>query len=110
MGNPVNPAAREGVGAGMAHLAGSCSRFPAAVTWQTGVTRALSAKDVATASGSIRLNTFHPISSFLLPGLWAMGAYLFFCKAGGLPEGIGALTAMPEYLARSAADRESSVW
>ena len=29
-----------------------------------------------------------------------MGAYLFFCKAGGLPEGISALTAMPEYLAR----------
>ena len=29
-----------------------------------------------------------------------MGAYLFFCKVGGLPEGISALTAMPEYLAR----------
>jgi SSS family solute:Na+ symporter len=36
----------------------------------------------------------------MLPGLWAMGAYLFFCQTGGLPEGISALTAMPEYLAR----------
>ena len=57
-------------------------------------------KDVATSKRIYRLNTFHPISSFLLPGLWAIGAYLFFCKSGGLPEGISALTAMPEYLAR----------
>ena len=32
--------------------------------------------------------------------MWAVGAYLFFCKAGGLPDGIGAWTATPEYLAR----------
>ena len=99
MGNPVNPAVREGVG--LAWLIWQVLfAFSAAVTWQTGVTRALSAKDVATSKRIYRLNTFHPISSFLLPGLWAIGAYLFFCKAGGLPEGIGALTAMPEYLAR----------
>jgi SSS family solute:Na+ symporter len=99
MGNPVNPAAQEGVG--VAWLVWQILfGISAAVTWQTGVSRALSSKDVATGKRIFRLNTFHPISAFVLPALWAIGAYLFFCRNGGLPEGIGALTATPEYLAR----------
>ena len=99
MGDPLDPTAREGVG--LTWLIWQVLfTFTASVTWQTGVSRALSAKDIATVKWMYRLNTFHPISSFLLPGLWAMGAYLFFCQNGGLPEGISALTAMPEYLAR----------
>lgn len=99
MGDPLDPTAREGVG--LTWLVWQVLfTFTASVTWQTGVSRALSAKNVATVKWMYRLNTFHPISSFMLPALWAMGAYLFFCKDGGLPEGISALTAMPEYLGR----------
>lgn len=100
MGNPLNPAAQEGVGLDWLIWQMALS-FSAAVTWQTGVSRgALSAKDVATSKRIYQLNTFHPISAFLLPALWAMGAYIFFCSMGGLPEGIGARTATPEFLAR----------
>jgi SSS family solute:Na+ symporter len=99
MGDPLDPTAREGVGV-MWLIWQVLFTFTASVTWQTGVSRALSAKNVSTVKWMYRLNTFHPISSFMLPGLWAMGAYLFFCQTGGLPEGISALTAMPEYLAR----------
>jgi Na+/proline symporter len=99
MGDPLDPTASEGVGV-MWLVWQFLFTFTASVTWQTGVSRALSAKDVSTVKWMYRLNTFHPISSFILPGLWAMGAYLFFCSSGGLPEGISALTAMPEYLAR----------
>jgi Na+/proline symporter len=99
MGNPVDPTARQGVG--VAWLIWQILfSISAMATWQTGVSRALSAKDVATSKQIYRLNTFHPISCFLLPTLWAMGAYVFFCHAGGLPKGTSALTAMPEYLAR----------
>jgi len=99
MGNPVNPAAQQGVG--IAWLVWQILfGISGAVTWQTGVSRALSSKDVETGKRIFRLNTFHPISAFLLPALWAIGAYLFFCREGGLPKGIGALTATPEYLAR----------
>ena len=99
LGNPLNPAAQQGVG--LPWLAWQLIfTFSAAVTWQTTVSRALSSKDVATSKRIYRLNTFHPISSFLLPGLWAIGAYLFFCHHGGLPQGISALTATPEYLRR----------
>jgi Na+/proline symporter len=99
MGDPVNPAAQQGVGLTWLIWIVLAS-ITSAVTWQTGVSRALSAKDVATSRRMYRLNTFHPISAYLLPALWAIGAYLFFCKAGGLPQGIGTLTAMPEYLTR----------
>lgn len=99
MGNPVNPLAREGVGL-IWIIWQLLFAVAAATTWQTGMTRALSSKDTATSKRVFRLNTFHPISSFILPGLWAIGAYLYFCKAGGLPEGIGSRTATPEFLAR----------
>jgi Na+/proline symporter len=99
MGHPVNPAGREGLG--LAWIAWQVLfAFSAAVTWQTGMSRALSSKDVATSKRIFRLNTFHVTSAYIFPTLWAIGAYLFFCKAGGLPEGIGSLTATPEYLAR----------
>lgn len=99
MGNPVNPAAREGVG--VAWIVWQVLfAISGMVTWQTGLSRALSSKDAATTKRIYRLNTFHLTSAYLFPALWAIGAYLFFCHAGGLPEGIGARTATPEYLAR----------
>ena len=99
MGNPVDPTAQEGVGL-LWVVWQALFLFSAAVTWQTGVTRALSAEDVATSKRMYRRNAMSPASAFLLFGLWAAAAYLFFCKDGGLPEGVGTLTAMPEYLAR----------
>ena len=99
MGNPVNPAAQHGVG--LAWLLWQVLfTFTAAVTWQTGVSRA---ERQERRHQQTNLPTQHVPSHQFLSSCRrsrATGAYLFFCKAGGLPEGIGARTATPEYLAR----------
>ena len=71
-------------------------------TWQTIVSRALAARDSRTAKRIYRGTAFYFVGRFALPGLWGAAAFLYFASpgAGGLPDGVGALTAMPVYLGR----------
>jgi SSS family solute:Na+ symporter len=71
-------------------------------TWQTIVARALAARDVRTARRIYRGTAFYFVGRFGLPGLWGAAAFLYFASAagGGLPAGVGSLTAMPVYLGR----------
>lgn len=71
-------------------------------TWQTIVSRALAAKDASTAKRIYRGTAFYFVGRFSLPGLWGAAAFLYFASAagGGLPDGVGSLTAMPVYLSR----------
>jgi len=68
-------------------------------TWQTQVSRVLSSKDEHTAKRMYRRTAFYFVGRFALPGLWGAAALVHFSFAGGLPEGIDSLTAMPAYLA-----------
>jgi SSS family solute:Na+ symporter len=68
------------------------------VTWQTMITRVLSAKDSRTARRVYRRSSFYFVGRFALPGLWGAAAFLYFWSEGGLPEGVDDLTAMPVYL------------
>jgi solute:Na+ symporter, SSS family len=71
-------------------------------TWQTIVARALAAKDARIAGKIYRGTAFYFVGRFSLPGLWGAAAFLYFASAaaGGLPDGIGSLAAMPVYLGR----------
>lgn len=68
-------------------------------TWQTQISRVLSAKDEATARRMYRRSAFYFVGRFGLPGLWGAAAFVYFAGRGGLPEGLDSLQAMPAYLA-----------
>lgn len=67
-------------------------------TWQTTITRVLATKDSATAKRMYRRTSFYFVGRFLLPGLWGVGAFVYFSQHGGLPADLTASTAMPRYL------------
>jgi SSS family solute:Na+ symporter len=67
-------------------------------TWQTTITRVLAARDANTAKRIYRRTSFYFVGRFLLPGMWGVGAFLYFAGQGGLASGMGSLTAMPAYL------------
>lgn len=67
-------------------------------TWQTTISRVLSCKDEHTAKRMYRRTAFYFVGRFGLPGLWGAAALVHFSFAGGLPEGLDSLTAMPAYL------------
>ncbi len=69
-------------------------------TWQTTIARVLAARDSQTAKQIYRRTSFYFVGRFALPGLWGAAAFLYFQSQGGLPEGVGTLTAMPQYLGR----------
>jgi len=73
-------------------------QIAAATTWQTVISRVLSAKDSATAKKMYRRTAFYFVGRFLLPGLWGAAAFVYFSRLGGLPGGVTSLTAMPNYL------------
>jgi SSS family solute:Na+ symporter len=58
----------------------------------------LAARDAATAKQIYRRTSFYYVGRFGLPGVWGIGAFLYFWHMGGLPEGTDSLTAMPAYL------------
>ncbi len=70
----------------------------AMTTWQVPIARVLSSKNAKAAKQAYRRSAFCYVGNWALPGLWAAAAYLYFCGQGGLPEGVGAMAAMPEYL------------
>ena len=74
-------------------------------TWQTTISRVLSARDEATAKRIYRRTAFYFVGRFALPGLWGAAALVYFSQHGGLPpelQGMSAneasLRATPAYL------------
>src|SRR5437867_564287 len=74
-------------------------------TWQTQVSRVLSARDEPTARRMYRRTAFYFVGRFGLPGLWGAAALVYFSQHGGLPpelQGLPAneasLRATPAYL------------
>ncbi len=73
-------------------------QIAAVTTWQTQISRVLSARDASTAKTMYRRTAFYFVGRFLLPGLWGAAACVWFARQGGLPEGLTTLTAMPHFL------------
>jgi SSS family solute:Na+ symporter len=74
-------------------------------TWQTQISRVLSARDENTAKRMYRRTAFYFVGRFALPGLWGAAALVYFSQHGGLPpdlQGLPAneasLRATPAYL------------
>ncbi|GEM_PF-64766 len=97
IGNPFNPVGRGGLGwrwvVWQAILA-----IAIVTTWQTTITRVLSAKSPRTARTIYRRTAFYFVGRFALPGLWGAAAFAFYYQKGGLPPGIEGMAAMPSYL------------
>lgn len=68
-------------------------------TWQTQISRVLSAKDEATAKQMYRRSAFYFVGRFALPVLFGAAAFVHFSHQGGLAAGLDSRTAMPAYLA-----------
>lgn len=97
LGHPFNPFHETSLGWG--YLAWMLlMQVAVATTWQTVISRVLSAKDATTARNMYRRTAFYFVGRFLLPGLWGAAALVYFAGQGGLPEGVTSLTAMPNYL------------
>lgn len=99
MANPFNPVSSSGLG-WMYVVWQAMFQIAVVTTWQTMITRVLSAKDSQTAARVYRRTAFYFVGRFALPGLWGAAAFLYFAHQGGLPEGIDSLTAMPAYLGK----------
>ena len=95
MKNPFNPIAANGYGW---ILWQSMLMVTGAVTWQTCISRVLSARDSRTAKKVYQRTSFYFVGRFALPGLWGAAAFVYFWSQGGLPEGVDSLSAMPAYL------------
>jgi len=68
-------------------------------TWQTTIARVLAARDARTAQRIYTRTAFYFVGRFGLPGLWGIGALLYFINTqGGLPAGTGTLNALPLFL------------
>ena len=61
-------------------------------TWQTQISRVLSARDEATAKRMYRRTAFYFVGRFGLPGLWGAAALVYFSQHG-LPAGLQELPA-----------------
>ncbi len=97
MTNPFNPFASDGLG--WAWVAWQAMlQIAIMTTWQTTIARVLACRDAHTAKRMYRGTCFYFVGRFALPGLWGIGAFLYFWKLGGLPKGVDSLTAMPAYL------------
>jgi len=97
LGAPFNPTSPKGLG-WMYVVWQALFQIAVVTTWQTMITRVLSAKDSTTARRVYRRTAFYFVGRFALPGLWGAAAFMYFCSKGGLPEGVDSITAMPEYL------------
>jgi len=68
-------------------------------TWQTTISRVLAARDAPTAKRIYVRTSFYFVGRFALPGLWGIGAFLYFInRPGGLPEGVGSLNGLALFL------------
>src|SRR6266704_1133691 len=62
-------------------------------TWQTQISRVLSARDESTARKMYRRTAFYFVGRFGLPGLWGAAALVYFSQHGGLPPELQSLPA-----------------
>jgi len=62
-------------------------------TWQTQISRVLSARDENTAKKMYRRTAFYFVGRFALPGLWGAAALVYFSQHGGLPADLQSLPA-----------------
>src|SRR5258708_38705373 len=62
-------------------------------TWQTQISRVLSARDSKTAKKMYRRTAFYFVGRFALPGLWGAAALVYFSQHGGLPAALQGLSA-----------------
>src|SRR6266581_1039496 len=62
-------------------------------TWQTQISRVLSARDETTARKMYRRTAFYFVGRFGLPGLWGAAALVYFSQHGGLPPELQKLSA-----------------
>ena len=97
MAHPFNPTSPRGFG-WLYVVWQAMFQVAVVTTWQTMITRVLSAKDSRTAGRVYRRTAFYFVGRFALPGLWGAAAFVYFWKLGGLPDGVDTLTAMPIYL------------
>jgi len=63
-----------------------------ATTWQTQISRVLSARDETTARRIYRRSAFYFVGRFALPGLWGAAALVYFSQHGGLPHDLQGLS------------------
>ena len=82
-----------------------CFQVAVVTTWQTQISRVLSARDEATAKRMYRRTAFYFVGRFALPGLWGAAAMVYFSQHGGLPAALqglpaneASLRATPAYL------------
>lgn len=97
MKDPFNPFATSGIGLGWVAWQAILA-LAVVTTWQTNIARVLSARDSKTARKVYSRTAFYFVGRFGLPGLWGAAAFVHFWQAGGLPEGVSSLQAMPAYL------------
>ncbi|MGQ9574545.1 MAG: sodium:solute symporter family transporter [Thermoguttaceae bacterium] len=97
MADPFNPFSPNGLGWAWFTWQ-ALTQIAVMTTWQTTITRVLSCRDARTAKQMYCRTSFYWVGRFGLPGLWGIGAFLYFWKLGGLPEGADSLRAMPAYL------------
>jgi len=97
MGDPFNPFLSSKLG-WLYVIWQVVTQLAVVTTWQTIISRVLSAKDSKTAGRMFRGSAFYFVGRFALPGLWGAAAFVYFCNQGGLPEGVDSLTAMPTFL------------
>ncbi len=97
MSQPFDPTKSKGLGWGYV-LWQAIMAFAVVTTWQTTIARVLAARDAQTAKRVYRGTWFYFVGRWCLPGLWGVGAFLYFTAHGGLDPGVGSQTAMPRFL------------
>ncbi len=95
--HPFNPFHASSFGAGYL-IWQFIFQIACATTWQTQISRLLSAKDAKTGRQMYSRAAFYFVGRFALPGLWGAAAFVYFTQRGGLPANLNSLTAMPTFL------------
>src|ERR1041385_3009172 len=89
--NPFNPFDSSSFGWGYI-LWQALFQLAVATTWQTQISRVLSARDEMTARKIYYRSAFYFVGRFALPGLWGAAALVYFTQHGGLPADLRGLS------------------
>lgn len=97
LSHPFDPTRNAGMGWGYV-IWQAITALAVVTTWQTTIARVLAARDAQTAKRVYRGTWFYFVGRWCLPGLWGVGALLYFASQGGLEPGVTSNTAMPRFL------------